>query len=129
MPPPDQLMHADITEKIIGAAMRVHSALGPGLLESAYEACLAHELTKAGLNIKRQVEVPVIYDGAHLDCGFRIDILVADCVVIELKAVDRLDPVHEAQLITYLKLSGKRVGLIINFHVASLKNGIVRRVV
>jgi len=115
-----------VTHGIIGAAMKVHSALGPGLLESAYEACLAHELRKAGFDVKMQVELPVIYDGVCIDLGYRMDLLVNDCVVVELKCVEKIMPVHEAQIISYLKLSGKRVGLIINFHVRHLKDGIRR---
>ncbi|MBZ5521940.1 MAG: GxxExxY protein [Acidobacteriia bacterium] len=115
-----------VTHGIIGAAMKVHSALGPGLLESAYEACLMHELRKAGFEVKSQVELPVIYDGVHIDLGYRLDLLVNDSVVVELKCVEKISPVHEAQIISYLKLSGKRVGLIINFHVRHLKDGIRR---
>lgn len=116
-----------LTEQIIGAAIRVHQSLGPGLLESTYEACLCHELAKAKLRVQRQVAMPVHYDGISLDCGYRLDILVEDSVVVELKAVDRLDRVHEAQLITYLKLGGFPVGLLINFNSRLLKDGIVRR--
>ena len=118
--------HMDLTEKIIGAAMRVHTVLGPGLLESAYEACLVHELLKAGLSARSQVELPVIYDGLNLDIGYRIDVLVEDLVIIELKAVDTVLPIHKAQLISYLKLSGKEVGLLINFNVLHLRDGIDR---
>jgi GxxExxY protein len=118
----------EITSEIIGAAMAVHSALGPGLLESAYEACLLYELHKRGLKVAIQVALPVIYDGVKLDCGYRIDLLVADAVVVEVKAVEALTAVHEAQLISYIKLSGKRVGLLINFHVLHLRNGIKRRI-
>jgi GxxExxY protein len=115
-----------ITEAIIGAAMKVHSALGPGLLESAYEACLAHELRKAGFDVRSQVELPVIYDGVRVDLGYRIDLLVNDAVIVELKCVEKIAPIHEAQILSYLKLSKKRVGLIINFHVRHLKDGIKR---
>ena len=118
----------ELTSEIIGAAMTVHSALGPGLLESAYEACLTHELKKRGLTVETQVALPVIYDGVKLDCGYRIDLLVADSVVVEIKAVEALTAVHEAQLISYIKLSGKRLGLLINFHVLHLRNGIKRRI-
>jgi GxxExxY protein len=117
-----------LTEKIIGAAMRVHSALGPGLLESAYEICLIHELSKAGIGVKAQVPLPVLYDGLKLDAGYKLDLLVEDMVIVELKAVDALIPVHEAQLLTYLKMSGKKVGLLINFNVLHLKDGIRRLV-
>jgi len=103
--------------------------MGPGLLESVYETCLAHELTKRGLPVKRQVEVPVEYDGLRLDCGFRIDLVVADKVVVELKAVERLMPIHEAQLLTYLRLSRVRVGLLMNFNCRVLVQNIMRRVV
>jgi len=116
----------DITGRIIGCAIEVHKALGPGLLESAYEECLAFELTKAGLCIKRQQPTPVVYKNIKLDCGYRIDILVEDSVVIELKVVDEFNPVHEAQILTYMKFSDKSVGLLINFNVTVLKNGIRR---
>jgi GxxExxY protein len=117
-----------ITEEVIGGAIAVHRALGPGLLESAYEACLAHELAERGLAIERQKALPVIYRGVQVDCGYRIDLLVERDVVVELKAVDRLEPIHEAQLLSYLKLSGCRVGLLISFNVKMLKNGIRRMV-
>ena len=119
----------DITGSIISAAIRVHSDLGPGLLESAYEACLAHELRKRGLRVQQQVSLPVIYDGVRLEVGYRIDLLIEDSVVVELKACDAITPVHEAQLLSYLKLSHKHVGLMINFHVVRLKDGIKRYVV
>jgi GxxExxY protein len=122
------LVHQRVTERTIASAIQVHKALGPGLLESAYEECLAHELLNRGLRVTRQVDVPVIYDGHRLDCGFRIDILVDGKVIIELKAVEKLRPVHEAQLMTYLRLSGKPVGLLINFNEVRLKDGIIRRV-
>ncbi len=118
-----------ITETIIGRAIAVHRALGPGLLESAYEACLAYELNEAGLNVERQKEVPVVYRGVHLDCGYRIDLLVNGLVVVELKSVDQLVPIHEAQLLSYLKLSGCRVGLLLNFNVRLLRDGIKRMVI
>jgi len=114
------------TDTIIGAAIEVHRALGPGLLESAYEACLAYELSKLGLNIKQQNPLPVIYKEVKLDCGYRLDLLVEEAVVIEIKSVSSLLPIHKAQLITYLKLSGCRVGLLINFNVEILKDGIQR---
>jgi GxxExxY protein len=122
------LLSEKLTEEIIGAAIAVHKAMGPGLLESVYEVCLAHELIKRDLRAERQVEVPVKYDSVTLDCGFRIDLLVNDEVVIELKAVEKLQPIHEAQLMTYLRLSGKRVGLIINFNSLRFRDGIIRRV-
>jgi len=124
-----ELMQASITEKIIGAAIEVHRALGPGLLESAYEACLVHELASMGLAVAEQVELPVMYKGKRVDCAFRMDLIVEGVVVVEVKAVESLAPIHEAQLITYLKLSGLRVGLLINFNVRVLKDGIKRRVV
>ncbi len=116
----------EITGKVIGCAIEVHRNLGPGLLESAYEECLAFELTKSGLNIRRQQAVPVVYKDIKLDCGYRIDILVENSVVLELKVVDELNPVHEAQILTYMKFSGKKAGLLINFNVAALRNGIRR---
>ena len=118
----------DLTEKIIGCAIKVHRVLGPGLLESAYEVCLVHELRKAGLKAERQVALPVIYEGLRLDADYFIDILVEDKVVIELKSVENILPIHEAQLLTYLKLANKKLGLLINFNVTLLKNGIKRRI-
>jgi GxxExxY protein len=117
-----------ITEAILGAAIEVHRELGPGLLESAYEHCLCHELSLRGLALERQVELPVKYKGVRLDCGYKMDIVVEDLVIVELKAVDQLTPVHEAQLLTYLKLSKRSVGLLINFNVRLLKEGIKRLV-
>ena len=116
------------TSPIIGAAIEVHRNLGPGLLESAYEECLCHELHLRGLDCKRQVPLPLLYKGLKLDCGYKIDLIVQDEVLLELKAVERLLPIHEAQLLTYLKLTGKRVGLLINFNVPLLTQGIIRRV-
>ena len=116
------------TSPIIGAAIEVHRHLGPGLLESAYEQCLCHELHLRGLNFKCQVELPVSYKGIKLDCGYKIDVIVNDEVVLELKAVEKLLPVHEAQLLTYMRLTDKRVGLLINFNVPQLTQGIIRRV-
>jgi len=118
----------EISEKIIGAAIQVHRTLGPGLLESTYEACLKYELEKRGLKIQSQVGLPVIYDGIKIDLGYRLDILVEDAVIIELKAVTTIIPLHEAQLLSYLKLSGKHLGLLINFNVTLLKDGITRRI-
>jgi GxxExxY protein len=118
----------DCSNEIIGAAIAVHRALGPGLLESTYEACLVYELTQRGLKVERQKELPVRYHGVRLDCGYRIDLLIEDTIIVELKAVDRLEPIHEAQLLSYLKLSGIKVGLLINFNVEFLKQGIKRRV-
>ncbi|MEZ6243204.1 MAG: GxxExxY protein [Phycisphaerales bacterium] len=123
-----RLLSEASTDRVIGAAIEVHSCLGPGLLESAYECALTHELVGRGADVRRQVEVPVEYKGIQLDAGFRIDLLVDSSVVVELKAVERILPVHEAQLLTYLKLSRLRVGLLINFNVQRLKDGILRRV-
>ncbi len=111
---------------VVDAALRVHKALGPGLLESVYEACLAHELAKRGMSFRTQVTLPVRYDGVQLDAGFRVDLLVEDRVIVELKAVETLLPIHEAQLITYLKLSGLRLGLLLNFNVRLLREGMRR---
>jgi len=116
----------EITRKIIGCSIEVHRNLGPGLLESAYEECLAFELTKSGLNIRRQQAVPVVYKDIKLDCGYRIDILVENSVVLELKVVDEFNPVHEAQILTYMKFADKKAGLLINFNVTVLRNGIRR---
>ena len=116
----------NITETIIGAAMAVHRELGPGLLESTYEACLAYELAKRGLAVEQQKELPVKYRGVKLDCGYRIDLLVEEKVIVELKAVERLQPIHIAQVLSYLKLSRCNVGLLINFNVKLLKDGIRR---
>ena len=118
----------DLTEKIIGCAIKVHRVLGPGLLESAYEVCLVHELRKAGLKADRQLALPVIYEGLRLDADYFIDIMVEDIVVLELKSVEHLLPIHEAQLLTYLKLANKKLGLLMNFNVTQLKNGIKRRI-
>lgn len=124
----EQYPHQQLTESIIGAAIEVHNALGPGLLESAYEACLSHELTLRGIAHRRQVELPVIFKGQLVECGYRLDFLVENAVVVELKSVEKIAPIHEAQLFSYLKLSGFRLGLLINFNVRLLKDGIVRRV-
>jgi len=115
-----------ITGNVISAAMKVHSHLGPGLLESAYEACLAHELRKQGLRVAQQVALPVIYDGERIDLGYRIDLVVEDLVIVEIKCVEAINPVHQAQLRSYIRLSGRNVGLLINFHVAHLRDGIKR---
>ena len=121
-------LHHNLTSHIIAAAIEVHRRLGPGLLESAYEACLAYELRIRGIKVLTQVGLPVIYDEVELDVGYRIDLLIEDTVIIELKAVEKVIPLHEAQLISYLKLSGKRIGLLMNFNVTKLKDGILRRV-
>ena len=118
--------HNIVSGAIVDSAFRVHSALGPGLLESVYELCLAHDLTKRGFEVQRQADLPVIFDGLRLEGGFRLDLVVNDLVIVELKAVDTILPVHKAQLLTYLKLSGFRLGLLINFNVPLIKQGIVR---
>lgn len=115
-----------ITDKIIKAAMKVHTTLGPGLLESAYSACLYYELQKAGLKVEKEKPLPIIYDETKLDCGYRLDLFVEDQVIIELKSVDSFHDIHLAQTLTYLKLANKRVGLMINFNVERLKYGIKR---
>lgn len=117
-----------ITESIIGAAIAVHRALGPGLLESTYEACLTYELIERGLKVERQKALPVTYRSVHLDCGYRIDLFVDDLVIVELKVVERFEAIHEAQLLSYLKLSRCPVGLLINFNVTELRRGIRRLV-
>lgn len=118
----------EISGAVVDAAMKVHSALGPGLLESAYAVCLRHELIKRGLRVAYEVPVPVVYDGIKLDAGYKLDLLVEDTVVVELKAIEALAPIHQAQL-SYLKLTGKPIGLLINFHSLHLKDGIKRFVV
>ena len=115
-----------ITNSVIGAAVDVHRTLGPGLLESAYEACLAFELARLGLKIEQQKPLPVVYRDVKLDCGYRLDLLIEDAVIVEVKTVDRIAPIHRAQLLSYLRLSGCKVGLLINFNVKILKDGIVR---
>jgi len=117
-----------VTEQIIGAAMEVHRAIGPGLLESAYEVCLVYELRERGFRVEQQKALPVVYRGVQLDCGYRLDMVVNECVIVEVKAVDKLTTVHEAQLLSYLRLLNYRVGLLLNFHCTLLKNGI-RRIV
>jgi len=115
-----------IASQIVDAAFKIHSKLGPGLLESAYEACMAHELVKRGFMVERQRPQPVIYDEIEIEVGYRLDLLVNDSVIIELKAVEQLLPIHQAQLLTYLKLSGKTLGFLINFNVPLIKQGIRR---
>jgi GxxExxY protein len=117
-----------VTDRIIGAAIDVHKCIGPGLLESAYETCLVYELRNQGLKVETQKPLPVIYKNVKLDCGYRLDLVVEDCVIVEIKAVEKLTSIHEAQLLSYLRLQGCHVGLLIDFHVALLKNGI-RRIV
>ena len=117
-----------ITRQIIGAAMRVHTALGPGLLESAYRACLINELRNNVFKVASEVALPVVYLGEKIDLGYRIDLIVSDCVIVEIKCVEAINPVHKAQLLSYMRLSGRQVGLLINFHVEHLKDGIKRMV-
>jgi len=118
-----------LTEQIIGASIEVHKVLGPGLLESAYEECLCHELKIRSINFERQYPLPVVYKAVQLDCGYRIDLLVAKKVVVEIKAISKIEPIHEAQLITYLKLGGWKLGLLINFNAPVLKDGIRRKII
>ena len=117
-----------LTESVIGLAIEVHRALGPGLLESAYQECLCYELKASGIVFGRQVALPVVYKTVKLDCGYRMDLVVNDQLVVELKTVEKILPIHEAQLLTYLRLSGIRTGLLLNFNTAVLKNGIKRMV-
>src|SRR6266852_5865079 len=117
-----------ITHKIVTAAMKVHTVLGPGLLESAYHACVLHELRKQGLRVASQVGLPVIYKGEKIDLGYRIDLIVENSVIVEIKCVEAINPVHQAQLLSYMRLSGIGVGLLINFYVAHLRDGIKRMV-
>jgi GxxExxY protein len=121
-----EYLYQELSQKIIGAAMEVHSILGPGMLESAYEVCLLSELRLRGLKSEKQIAVPIVYKDIKLDCGYRIDILVEDKIVIELKAVEAINDVHEAQVLIYLKFSKRKIGLLINFNVKSLKTGIRR---
>ncbi|MBS4012899.1 MAG: GxxExxY protein [Bacteroidetes bacterium] len=116
----------DITKEIIDSAYKVHTALGPGLLESAYKACLSYELKKKGLKVEEEKPVPVVYEEVSLNCGYRIDLLVEDKVIVELKTVDSFCDVHFAQVLTYLKFSDKKIGLLFNFNVKSLRDGIKR---
>jgi GxxExxY protein len=122
----DSLRLNEISGIVVDAAIAVHKALGPGLLESAYEACLLYELRKRGLRVEVQVALPVVYEAVHLEIGYRIDLLVENNVVVELKACEAIALVHRVQLLSYLKLSGKPLGLLLNFHVALMKDGIVR---
>jgi GxxExxY protein len=116
----------EITEKIIVAALKVHSGIGPGVLESVYKTCLAHELKQAGMTVSSEVPLPVVYNGLRLDSGFRIDLLVENLVIVELKCVEALLSIHKAQLLTYLRLSNKPIGLLLNFNVIHLRDGIKR---
>lgn len=118
----------ELSRPVIDAAMRVHSVLGPGLLEATYVACLEHELRRRGISVRSQVPIPVRYDGMQLDIGYRVDLLVEDEIIVEVKSVANLVPIHEAQLLTYLRLSQRRIGLLINFHTAHLRDGIKRMV-
>jgi GxxExxY protein len=118
----------EIGEKILGCALRVHRALGPGLLEGAYETCLAHELSKAGISFERQLYLPVLYDGVRIDLGYRLDLLVQGMVVVEVKSIEAIAEVHRAQLVSYLRLGGYRLGYVLNFNTARLADGICRRV-
>ena len=122
------LIAADLTREIIGAAITVHQALGPGLLESAYQACMCRELSVREIPFRSEVDLPVEYRGCRLDCGYRIDLVVGERVIVELKSIERFSPVHESQLLTYLRLSKIRVGLLINFNVPVLRKGVIRRV-
>lgn len=116
------------SRSVIGAAIEVHKSLGPGLLESAYESCLCHELIQRGVSVQRQHPLPLIYKGVQIDCGYRLDLLVENCVIVELKSVEQVKPIHEAQLLSYLKLSGCTVGLLLNFNSMRMVDGITRRV-
>ena len=122
------MKHEELSKEIIGAAIEVHKLLGPGLLESAYEDCMVYELKIKGLNLERQKAVPVVYKSIKLDCGYRLDLLVENKIIIEIKSIDAMAPVHEAQILTYMKFSGVNVGLLINFNVTILKNGLKRYV-
>ncbi len=120
--------YSELTGRIIDASIEVHRTLGPGLLESTYRACLAHELTMRGHDVRVEYAIPVTYKGYHVDCGYRVDVLVDDTAVVELKAIERLHPVHQAQVLTYLRLAGLPVGLLINFNQQLLKDGLRRLV-
>ncbi|MGB8128939.1 MAG: GxxExxY protein [Candidatus Angelobacter sp.] len=123
-----KLRYEELTKQIIGAAIEVHKAVGPGLLEGVYEECLCHELTLRNLRFERQLLVPVTYKSVTLDCGYRLDLLIEGTVILELKSVDRIHPIFEAQLLTYMRMLQKPVGLLINFNVPILRSGIVRKV-
>jgi GxxExxY protein len=117
---------ADLTEKVITAALKVHSAIGPGVMEKVYRTCLQHELRKAGLDVQSEVALPILYDGLRLESGCRMDLLVEDLLIVELKCVDSIQPIHKAQLLTYLRLGNRPVGLLLNFNVVHLRDGIKR---
>jgi GxxExxY protein len=116
----------EISGQIIGAALKIHSAIGPGVLESVYQTCLLHELQQCGLNVRSQVALPVVYEDLRLDSGYRIDLIVEDRIIVELKCVETLLPIHKAQLLTYLRLANKPLGLLLNFNVVHLRDGIKR---
>ena len=120
------MLYEELSHKILDAAMKVHSNLGPGLFEEVYKVCLRHEMTKSGMKVLSEVGVPVIYDGVALDIGYRIDLLVQDTIILELKSVEHLAALHKAQLLTYLKLAKKEVGLLLNFNTPHLRDGIIR---
>lgn len=122
----EQFPHNDLTERIIGAAIKVHRGLGPGLLESAYKVCLCDELTRAGMQCSSQVPLPVVYERRRLECGYRMDLVVEKAVIVEIKCVEAIAPIHEAQMLTYLRLSKLPVGLLFNFNVQRLRDGIAR---
>ena len=122
------LVDEELSEQIIGAAIEVHRATGPGLLESAYQAFLAHEFTLRGIRYTKEVPLPVVYKDVRLDCGYRMDFVIEDRIILEVKAVEKLIAVHEAQLLTYLKMTGMRIGLMINFNSAVIRNSLIRRV-
>ncbi len=115
-----------LSSKIIGAAIEVHKALGPGLLESAYEKCLCHELKLRGLSFDSQKPLPLLFKGEEIDCGYRLDVVVDNAIILELKSCEKIEPIHKAQLLTYLKLSGLTLGLVLNFNVPAMRDGIVR---
>ena len=118
----------DITHQVIDSAMTVHTALGPGLLEKAYEVCLIHEIEKKGIKVESQVQLPLKYDGVEVELGYRVDLLIEDRIIVELKSVEAVSDIHKAQLLSYLKMGNKQVGLLINFNVVHLRNGIIRMV-
>lgn len=120
------MKESELTGVIIGCAMKVHTALGPGLLESAYEACLDYELNKTGLNVGKQKPLPLVYEDVKLECGYRLDLIVENKVIVEIKSIESLNPIYSVQLLTYLKLSNCKLGLLLNFNVLHLKDGIKR---
>lgn len=123
-----KLIYEELTQQIIGAAIEVHKAVGPGLFERIYEECLCHELSLRNIKFRKQIDVPLSYKGKNLNCNYRLDLIVEEAVILELKSCSQILPIHEAQLLTYMRLMEKRVGLIINFNVSVLKYGIVRKV-